>query len=238
MPPEARKAIVLADGAAPDRVTLDAAWPGWDESVGLVVAADGGARHAGSLGLRVDRWVGDGDSIEPADLEALKAAGVAVDRTRVEKDESDAELALLAALEGGATEIVILGALGGPRIDHALANVGLLAHSALEGRPAVLFDERGARISLLVAPAPSHGAADTPVARELRGRVGDLVSLVPVGETALGVTTRGLRYPLAAESLIVGRTRGVSNVRTETVASVTLESGRLLVIETPATVRP
>lgn len=228
MPPEARTAVVLADGAAPDRATLDAAWPGWNEGVALVVAADGGARHAATLGLRVDRWVGDGDSIEPADLEALQAAGVTVERTPVEKDESDAELALMAALEAGATEIVVLGALGGPRIDHALANVGLLAHPALDGRPALLYDERGARISLLVAPAT----------RELRGCVGDLVSLVPVGETALGVTTQGLRYPLSAESLIVGRTRGVSNVRVEPVASVTLESGRLLVIETPATVRP
>jgi thiamine pyrophosphokinase len=228
MPPEARTAVVLADGVAPDRATLDAAWPGWDEGVSLVVAADGGARHAATLGLRVDRWVGDGDSIEPPDLEALEAAGVAVERTPVEKDESDAELALLAALEAGATRIVVLGALGGPRIDHALANVGLLAHPALDGRPALLYDERGARISLLVGP----------VTRELRGRAGDLVSLVPVGETALGVTTQGLRYPLSAESLIIGRTRGVSNVRIEPEASVTLESGRLLVIETPATVRP
>jgi thiamine pyrophosphokinase len=74
--------------------------------------------------------------------------------------------------------------------------------------------------------------------RELAGRPGDLVSLIPLGVTATGVRTEGLRYPLAGEPLTLGRTRGVSNVRTRPVARITLESGRLLVIETPATVRP
>jgi thiamine pyrophosphokinase len=65
MPPEAGTilAIVLAGGAVPARADLDAAWPGWDAGLDTVVAADGGARHASALGLAVDHWVGDGDSI-------------------------------------------------------------------------------------------------------------------------------------------------------------------------------
>ena len=225
------KAIVLADGAVPERARLDEAWPGWDDGLTLVVAADGGARHAASLRLRVDRWVGDGDSIGDAELDALAAAGAALSRAPEAKDETDSELALLAALEAGATELVVLGALGGSRVDHALANVGLLAHPGLAGRPTCLYDERAARISLLAAPG-------SPVERALGGRVGDLVSLVPVGADAIGVTTRGLRYPLVGESLVLGRTRGISNVKVDEDAAVTLESGRLLVIETPVTVRP
>ena len=232
--PTPRHALILADGAAPTRASLDAAWPGWDADIGYVVAADGGARHAVTLGLQPDRWVGDGDSIDTDALEALAAAGVAIDRAPVEKDESDLELALLAALEAGADAVTILGALGGVRIDHALANVGLLGHPALGGRLAWLYDEQAARISLLVAPT----VAGRPAWRELAGRVGDLVSLVPAGESAQAVTTRGLRYPLVDEPLILGRTRGVSNVRTEPVARISLESGRLLLIETPATIRP
>ena len=68
-------ALILADGAVPPRAVLDAAWPGWDDGIALVVAADGGARHAAPLGVRVDRWVGDGDSVDPALLEALAVAG-------------------------------------------------------------------------------------------------------------------------------------------------------------------
>jgi len=158
---------------------------------------------------------------------------VSVDRVARDKDESDTELALTAALVGGADAVTILGALGGPRGDHAVSNLALLDHPALAGRPAWLYDEHGARLSLLVAP-DAEGRA---VARELAGRPGDLVSLVPVGSTAVGVTTSGLRYPLAREPLALGRTRGISNVRTGPVARVTLESGRLLVIETPVSLR-
>jgi thiamine pyrophosphokinase len=56
-----RHALVLADGSVGDRIELDRAWPGWDDDLDLVVAADGGARHAARVGLRLDRWVGDGD---------------------------------------------------------------------------------------------------------------------------------------------------------------------------------
>jgi thiamine pyrophosphokinase len=232
--PPRRAALILADGAAPSRAALDDAWPGWDRDVSLVVAADGGARHAAALGVRIDRWVGDGDSISPVELDALAADGVAVQRVATDKDESDAELALVAALEAGVEAVTIVGALGGARIDHALANVGLLGHPGLAGRDAWLYDERAARLSLIVAP----DAAGRPVMRELEGRPGDLVSLIADGGTASGVTTEGLRFPLRAEPLLVGRTRGVSNVRIGAAARVTLESGRLLVIETPANLRP
>src|SRR5215213_5669716 len=113
-----RRAVILADGAISTRSALDAAWPGWATGVELVIAADGGARHALALGLKLDRWVGDGDSIDPADLAALAATGVAIDRVAADKDESDSELALLAAIGAGADAIVLLGALGGARVDH------------------------------------------------------------------------------------------------------------------------
>jgi len=208
--------------------------PRWDAGTAIVVAADGGARHAPGLGLRLDRWVGDGDSISPELLVELTSNGVAIDRVAMEKDESDAELALQAALAAGIDQVVILGGLGGPRVDHALANAGLLAHPALDGRPARLYDEHAARISVLTAP----DATGRSVLGDYSGRVGDIVSLVPIGQSATGVATEGLRYPLRGEPLVLGRTRGVSNERTATLARVTLESGRLLVIETPANLRP
>jgi thiamine pyrophosphokinase len=126
----------------------------------------------------------------------------------------------------GAGAITFLGALGGVRIDHALANVALLEHPALGSRPATMYDERATRISLLAG------------VRDLAGRVGDLVTLLPLGGAAEGVVTAGLRFPLAGETLELGRSRGLSNVRTSPVARVSVESGRLLVIETPATLPP
>ena len=224
------QAIILADGDVDLRDSLDAVWPGWLRPDPLVIAADGGARHAAGLGLRIDRWVGDGDSLGEAGLEALVAAGVPVDRARIDKDESDTELALHFAIAAGATEIVVLGAFGGTRVDHALANVMLLAMPELAGIDARLLGV-GARVRLLSAVGPGR----EPRSVQLEGRVGDLVTLLPLGDDVGGVTTSGLRYPLSDETLLVGRARGLSNVRTSGSASVRIGSGRLLIVEAPDT---
>lgn len=222
--------LVLADGDPPSRSALDAAWPAWDAGVALVVAADGGARHAGRLGLAVDAWVGDGDSLGMDALAALRSAGCTITMAPTDKDESDTELAVTAAIEAGASRLTIVGALGGPRLDHALANLGLLALPALAAVDARIVTDT-ARVRLLTAPTPSGGDGTAT----LEGRVGDLVSLFPVGDPADRVTTAGLRYPLSAATLLPGRTRGLSNVRTAPLATVILARGRLLIVEAPAT---
>jgi thiamine pyrophosphokinase len=216
-------ALILADGAAPEPAALDRAWPDWDDGVDLVIAADGGARHAPGLARRIDLWVGDGDSLGASGVEALRAAGVPVELSPVDKDESDTELAVVAAAAAGAARVTILGALGGTRIDHGLANVWLLAHPALAARRACLVDDR-ARIRLL-----SVGRHD------LEGRAGDLVSLFAFGGDADGLTTRGLRYPLADEPLRSGSTRGLSNLRIAADAGIEVRAGMVLVVEIAAT---
>jgi thiamine pyrophosphokinase len=223
-------ALILADGDAPDRAFLDTAWPDWAASIRVVIAADGGARHATALGLDIDAWVGDGDSIDPAALAGLEVRGVDVRRAAPDKDESDTELAVRAGLERDADGIIILGATGGPRLDHELANLGLLAMPELGDGIAFLYTPRS-RIGRLRQPGGPREA------RSL-GRRGDTVSLLPFGGDVRGVTTRGLRYPLRDEDLPMGPPRGLSNVVDADDAAVTIRDGLLLVIETPATIRP
>jgi thiamine pyrophosphokinase len=223
-------ALILADGDPPTAAALDTAWPGWDAGVGLVVAADGGARAAAALGLRIDVVVGDGDSLGEAALATLEAGGVVVERAEVAKDETDAELAVLAALKRGADRLTVLGALGGVRLDHELANVGLLALPALRGVPCVLLDPR-ARVRLLDAPAPDGRALEA----DLPGPAGTIVSLLPLDPIVEGITTRGFVYPLSDEPLRLGAARGISNVRSSDHPGLTIRRGRLLVVESPAT---
>jgi len=77
-----------------------------------------------------------------------------------------------------------------------------------------------------------------PATVQLEGRKGDVVSLLPLGGDADGVTTGGLRFPLRDERLEAGPARGLSNVRLGSTAHVDLQRGRLLVVETPATLSP
>ncbi len=217
-------AIIVGDGEVPPRDRLDAAWPGWYDGSALVVGADGGAIRALGIGLRPDIVVGDADSLGPDGLEEVRAAGIPVELAPVAKDESDLELAVLAATARGATRLTCLGALGGIRFDHALASTWLLAHPVLVGLDAILLDATS-RVRLL-------GSGRGPATVRLAGRPGDLVSLLPFGADALGIVTAGLAFPLRAETLRVGPARGLSNVRADPEASVTLRSGRLLIVET------
>lgn len=222
-----RHALVVADGDVPARAALDEAWPGWDDGISDVVAADGGYARAIEMGLRPTLLVGDLDSLAPELAAAAEAAGVTVRRASPDKDESDAELALLEAAARGAERITVLGAFGGPRLDHALANVWLLAHPALGAVDLVLLDA-AARATLVTAP----GSAGAPVTRALPGPVGATITLLPFAGDAVGVTTRGLLYPLRDEPLRTGPARGLSNVRSSVDAAVTVREGRLLVVET------
>jgi thiamine pyrophosphokinase len=190
----------------------------------LVIAADHGAAHAQAWGWPLHLLVGDLDSLSADEAALVATRGVPVIIAPAAKDETDLELALAHALAQGASEIVICAALGG-RSDHMLANVLLLARPELAGRRVTLVSGRESiRLLRGDGPGPSH--------LELQGAPGDLLSVLPLGCDAVGVTTKGLQYPLHAETLFLGQARGVSNLFIGSRAGITLRGGLLLVIHT------
>lgn len=209
------KAVVVAAGE------LDPADAAHVDGAALTIAADAGAQSLERIGRRPQLLIGDLDSVDPGLVERLAQSGTRVERHPVDKEASDTELAVEAAFAAGATEVTLLGATGGERLDHELANLLLLADRAFAGRGLAAV-HGAARVTAL------HGGDR----RELAGRPGDLVTLLPVGSDATGVTTDGLKWPLAAATLTMGRSRGLSNEVVIAPASVQLEAGVLLVIET------
>ena len=209
------KVVVVASG------DLEASDAGWLDNAELVIAADAGAELLHRLGRRPDLLVGDLDSVDASLVERLETAGTRVERHPVDKEASDTELAVEAAFGAGATAVVMLGAMGGERLDHELANLLLLADPALVGR-----DLRAARGGTIVRAL--HGGERLA----LGGAVGDLVTLLPVGGNVVGVATAGLRWPLDAATLRMGRSRGLSNEVIGAPASVRISEGTLLVVET------
>lgn len=211
------RALILAGGDQPDPALLDARWPGWRE-VALVIAADGGARYAAPLGLPLHQVVGDFDSLSAGDADELEAAGVTITRFSANKDATDTELALLAALDAGATEIALLCTWGG-RSDHAIGTLALLAHPRCGGAVVVLLDEQ-TRTQLV-----RSGSSLT-----LRGEPGRIISLTSWGSDAT-ITATGVRWPLDNELLTAGGTRGISNVATAAEVVITVHNGAVLVSE-------
>jgi len=180
----------------------------------FLIAADGGTHHCLKLGLHPDYVVGDLDSLDEQVLAALKSGGTQIIQYPTRKDYTDLELALQQALHLGATEIIILAALGA-RWDQTVAN--LLLPAALPQVRIWLVD--GAQELTFI-----HSEEELTVA----GKPGDTVSLIPLGGDARGITTTNLEYPLTGENLRFGSTRGVSNVLLTDQATIVLEKGLLL----------
>jgi thiamine pyrophosphokinase len=209
---EPRTVIVLAGG---NRL----AWPlpGELPARATVIAADAGVDRALDLGLRVDRAVGDFDSVSTAGLAAVEAAGATIERHPTAKDATDLELALDAAIALEPSRILVIGSAGG-RLDHLLGSILLLGDARYAGATidAFLDDDR---LSVIRGE------------RTLTGTPGDIVSLLPVHGPAEGVATSGLEYPLRDETLTPGTTRGVSNVFAAAVAHVTVARGCLIALQ-------
>lgn len=208
------RAVVVADG---DPAPADA---GIAAGADLLIAADGGAGWLEAIECRPDILVGDLDSVEAATVERLAAAGTEVIRHPVDKDASDTELAITEALQRGADEVVVLGALGGSRLDHELANLLLLADPALPDA-AVRIVQGSTTVRVVRGPG----------SLVLSAPVGSSVTLLPIGGDAAAVSTTGLRYALESYPLAMGRSRGLSNVIVAAPASVRLAAGTLLVVE-------
>lgn len=203
--------VVVVAGGDPPPPTVVAMLP----PDAVVIAADSGLDHAADLGLSPTRVVGDMDSVSDDRLSGL-ADDVTVEVHPVDKDASDLELAVRAALDLDPDEIVVVGGHGG-RLDHLLANVALLAGDELAGVAVRWLAGRD-----LVIPVRD--------AVTVEGRARALVSLVPVGGPALGVTTEGLRWELDGEDLDPTSSRTISNQFLGTEASISVTGGVLVVI--------
>ncbi len=180
----------------------------------LVIAADGGANHCLTHGIQPAAVIGDLDSLESSELEALEAGGAQIFTYPSRKDYTDLELALEYALKSQPDEVLILAGLGG-RWDQAIANILLAATT------------RATRVRLVDGAQEFHFLyGDERL--EIHGRQDDIVSLIPLGGDAQGIITQGLEYPLNDEHLRFGSTRGISNVMLGDKATITLAQGYLL----------
>ncbi len=207
-----KKIVVVVAGGEPPRAEAALAVPLDAE----VIAADGGLEHARALGLDVTVAVGDFDSASVEAVAAAKASGVRVMRHPAEKDATDLELALDLAVSSGASRILVLAGDRG-RLDHLLAGLLLLGHARYAD----------VEIDGYVGAARVHVVRGR---RTLPGEPGELLSLFALHGEATGVTTDGLAYELAGETLEPGSSRGVSNVLTASEARVSVERGTVLAV--------
>ena len=175
-----------------------------------IIAADGGLRHTSALGLTPHTVLGDFDSLgyTPQDADVFP----------VEKDDTDAMLAVRHGLSLGYEEFWLYGSLDGPRLDHTIANFQVLQFLADRGARGYLIGESYIvtviQEETLLFPQDAEG----------------ILSLFCLGAEARGVTLKNLHYPLENGSLTPGYPLGVSNHFIGKPAAVTVERGSVLVL--------
>lgn len=174
-----------------------------------VIAADGGYRHTCALGVTPDAILGDFDSLGYVPENATVFP--------VEKDDTDAMLAVRLGLEKGYTRFVLYGALDGPRLDHTVANLQTLLFLAEQGAEGCLVGKD--QIVTTVCQSRTFPAGCTGT-----------ISVFCLGNDATGVTLENLQYPLKDATLTAGFPLGVSNHFTGKAACISVKGGTLLVI--------
>lgn len=176
----------------------------------VCIAADGGLRHLEQLGYTPDVILGDFDSLGYVPQKANVFP--------VEKDDTDAMLAVRKGLELGCNRFVLYGALEGPRLDHTVANFQTLQFLADRGAQGFLVGKTE------IVTVLKNGSLTLPALPE------GIVSVFCMGKDAQGVTIRGLKYGLEQGTLTAGFPLGVSNHFVGQEAQITVEDGSLLIL--------
>ncbi len=183
----------------------------------LIICADGGAKHADKMGIIPNVVLGDFDSIGHDCFNNVKNTNIKYIQYSTDKDKTDTQLGVEYAIENGCNEIVLIGSLG-TRFDHSFANISLLKY----------IIDRGAIGTVLNEHNEIHIIRDYI---KLKGKIGDIISLLPITKNVEGISTIGLRYALQNAQMILGMPNGVSNVLIEEEAKIHIKSGLLLVIK-------
>jgi thiamine pyrophosphokinase len=207
-----QRIIIFANGELPDLTKTRALLRPGD----TIICADGGTRHALALKIKPDLIIGDLDSTDSGTVQKFKNDGRQIEIHPRDKNETDLELAIHRAIEWNPRQIIILAALGG-RLDQTLANITLLSDPRLSDFD-VRLDDGVEEILLCRDQVEVHGGA------------GDLVSLIPWQGAVTGIQTDGLKWPLHRETLYPDKTRGISNEMIGDAATVSMESGLLLIV--------
>ncbi len=176
----------------------------------FVIAADGGLRHTEAFDITPNEILGDFDSLGyiPEDSRVFP----------VEKDDTDAMLAVRRGLQLGFREFWLYGSLDGPRLDHTIANFQTLQFLCDRGACGWLIGNE------YIVTVVKNGMLRFPAG------CSGTVSVFCLGPDAEGVTLRGLYYPLENGTLTAGFPLGVSNHFTGTEAEISVENGSLLVL--------
>lgn len=185
-----------------------------------IIAVDKGLEALHKLKIVPNHIVGDLDSVDTKILQHyINNPDIKIHKYMPEKDYTDTDIALNLAIELRSSNITIIGAIGS-RFDHTLANIHILTSVLDANIPCQIIDSNN-KIYLI----------DKQITLEKSKSYGKYISLIPLTSCVQGLTLKGFKYPLEDYTLTIGKSLGISNEITEDYATISLEEGILIVIE-------
>lgn len=185
-----------------------------------IIAVDNGLKCCKDMDIMPDVIIGDFDTVSGTLLEEYRSKAE-IDTYKPEKDFTDTYLAIDKAISLHPDNVYMIGCTGS-RIDHSLANLGLLKRCLDKDIKGYLYDFNN-RVTLI--------DSTKQITLTKQEQYGKYISLVPYSDEVCGVTIRGFKYPLDEATLKLGDCVGVSNELDSNMGSISIESGYLLVIE-------
>ena len=176
----------------------------------FLMAADGGLVHLQKLNLTPDGILGDFDSL------GYTPKGAKV--FPVEKDDTDAMLAVRQGLKMGFTDFILYGSLDGDRLDHTVANFQTLQYLADHGARGMCVGKR------YIAAVIKNETITFPETAT------GIVSVFCMGADAKGVSITGTKYEAKDITLTAGFPLGVSNHFEGRQSRITVQDGSLLLL--------
>jgi thiamine pyrophosphokinase len=185
----------------------------------LIVSADGALNNCLYMHLAPDIIIGDMDSICEDDKKILKISNpkTAFIKSPAEKDESDTQLALEYLVESNVKNIILIGALG-KRMDHSLANLLNISSDKLKDAEIKIIDE-------------CYEYSILRKSSEIRGIVGNNLSIFSLTPWTYFINTDGLKYKLQEEKLLFCPIRGLSNIMEKETVLLDFKDGVLLIMK-------
>ncbi len=188
-----------------------------EENYNYIIGADGGCNHLFKMNITPNYIVGDLDSIKREVIEYYENKNVTFKRYPSHKDETDSEICIYLAKLLGADEIDLFATLGG-RIDHTLANIGLMNYIKENNmKPRILTSEE----EILMVKNETIN---------LKGKRGDTISVISINGESKDVTLKKLEYPLDNATVNHLSPLGISNVMLEDECIISIKDGCALII--------
>lgn len=178
-----------------------------------IIACDGASDFMKAAGVIPDVIIGDLDSVKPATLKYFTRKNVVIKKAE-DQNRNDLEKAIMFALSKNFRDINIIG-IGGNRLDHTLNNLSIL--KKFGGKAKIRIYENGFVGEMICKST------------EFECRTGAIVSLIPLPK-AVGITSRGLKYPLRDTTLELGVKEGALNEADGDFVSINMKNGALLVL--------